>query len=212
MSDKITDKEIELATRANELREEATRPDFPGGGLLSMASKFLAGKISRVLIMFVLSLYICFHAWQGFNDVPQMLADLTTKQAEAGKAIAEANALGAKIGAETVARATLEAELSNLQAEARTADADAKAQAAIVNGATVRVQTIRAEIAKTQAEADAARAEADALLQNIGGSPAAVAQKRAEVEQLESEVDSTIETLKFSVQTSLKIVNDPMFR
>ena len=40
-------------------------------------------------------------------DVNQKLADLTAKQSEAGKAIAEANALGGKIGDETIARAII---------------------------------------------------------------------------------------------------------
>lgn len=212
MKDNITDKELKLAARIDDLHEDAARPEFSGGGLLSMASGFLFGKVSRGLIAAALILFIGFHAWQGFNDVPQKLADLTAKQSEAGKAIAEANALGGKIGDKTIARATLEAELSKLQSDAQTAEADAEAQATIVNGATVRLQTIRADIAKTQAEADAAKAEADAQLQIITGIPAAIAQKQAEVEQAEASLAAKIQGDIFAIKTDLNVMNDPFFQ
>ncbi len=150
-----------------------------------------------------LTIFIAYHGWTALNSAQQLVADLQTKRAEAGQAIAEANALNGKAGYETMARATLEAELKKTQEQAAAARADADAQNAVINGASMRLATIRAELEKTQAEAAQAKADADAQNQTIDGLPAAVAQKKAEVETAEEKVNREIAKHRYVVQQML---------
>lgn len=200
MSNEPTEKELKLAARVNELGDAAARPTLGDGGLFAAAVKFLMSRVSRGMMAAALSIFIAFHAWEAFNELQQLTAELQTKRAEAGKMIAELVALNGMSGNGTVARATLEAELQKTQEQAAAAAADAAAQNEIVNGASMRLQTLRAEIAKTQAEADAAKAEADAQTQSIDGMPAAIAQKKAEVETQEENVKGEVESHKLIVQ------------
>jgi chromosome segregation ATPase len=200
MADEPTEKELKLAARVNELDDAAAQPVLGDGGLFAAAVKFLMSRVSRGMMAAALSIFIAFHAWEAINEAQQSMSELQTKRGEAGKAIAEANALNAMIGNTTIARATLEAELKKTQEQAAAAEADAAAQNEIVNGASIRLQTLRAEIEKTRAEADAAKAEADAQTQIIDGLPANVAQKKAEVETAESEVAKKITTYKYVVR------------
>ncbi len=203
MTGEPTEKELKLAARVNELDDAAAQPVLGDGGLFAAAVKFLMSRVSRGMMAAALSIFIAFHAWEAINEAQQSMSELQTKRAEAGKAIAEANALNAMTGNTTIARATLEAELKKTQEQAAAAEADAAAQNEIVNGASMRLQTLRAEIEKTKAEADAAKAEADAQMQIIDGLPAAVAQKKAEVETAEAKVQSEIETHRLLVKQGI---------
>jgi hypothetical protein len=204
MSDKITENELKLADRVNELSDAAARPVVGGGGILAAAANFLMQRVSRGLIIAALTVFIAYHGWEAYNGSQQALADLRTKRAEAGTAIAEANALNAKTKAGTLALANMKAELERLQQQAAETQAKGDADNTIVNDQTVKLQTIRAEIDKTKAEAQAAGVEAAAQLQKINGLPAAVAQKKAEVETAEAEARSEIQSHKYLVLESLK--------
>ncbi len=200
MTTSPTEDELKLATRVNDLEDQAAQPVLGDGGLFAAAVKFLMSRTSRGMTAAALSIFIAFHAWVGFNQSQQLMAQLQIKSAEADKAAAEAIALKSITGGSTIARATLEAELKKTQELAAAAEADAAAQNAIINGASMRLQTLRAEIQKTRAESDAAKFEADAQMQIIDGLPAAIAQKKAEVETAESAVAKEIETDKFLVR------------
>jgi hypothetical protein len=204
MADKITDKELKLAERVNDLSDAAARPVIGGGGLFADAANFLMRRVSRGLIMAALTIFIAYHGWEAYNGSLQALADLQTKRAEAGTAIAEANALNAKTKEGKLALANMKAELDRLQQQAAETQAKADADNTILNDQTVKLQTIRAEIDKTKAEAQAARVEADAQLQKINGLSANVAQKKAEVETAEAEAQAEIQIHKNVVQESLK--------
>jgi chromosome segregation ATPase len=204
MADKITDKELKLAERVDDLSDAAARPVIGGGGLLAAAANFLMQRVSRGLMMAALTIFIAYHGWEAYNGSLQALADLQTKRAEAGTAIAEANALNAKTKAGTLALANMKAELDRLQQQAAETQAKADADNTIINDQSVKLQTIRAEIDKTKAEAQAARVEADAQLQKINGLSANVAQKKAEVETAEAEAQAEIQIHKNVVQESLK--------
>jgi hypothetical protein len=207
MADNITDKELKLAERVNDLSDAAARPVIGGGGLLAAAANFLMQRVSRGLIMAGLTIFIAYHGWEAYNGSLQALADLQTKRAEAGTIIAEATALNAKTKTGTLALANMKVELDRLQQQAAETQAKADADNTIINDESVKLQTIRAEIDKTKAEAQAARVEADAQLQKINGLPAAVAQKKAEVETAEGEAKAKIEAHKFMVKTAI----DPMW-
>jgi chromosome segregation ATPase len=162
---------------------------------------FISAHVPPVLIQAALVVFLGYHAWDYYNRAQQMVAQVESKQAEAVKAQAEADALNKKIGEETVVLATLKAELQKTQADAATAAAEAAAQGASVKGGTVRLATLRAELETTQAEGAKAQAEADAQTQIIDGLPAAVAQKKAEVEKAEAEARAAIEAHGWKVRS-----------
>lgn len=193
MTDKITDKELELAAHVNELSDAAERPVVAGGGLLAAATNFLMRRVSRGILAALLVVFCFYHGWEAYNGSLQNLADLQTKRAEAGSAIAEATALNAKTERETLALASMRADLAKLEQQAAAAQVEADAQNTVIGEASVKLLTLRAEIDKARAEALAAKVEADAQLQKINGLPAAVAQKKAEVETAEEEVRAQIE-------------------
>ncbi len=203
MNEKVTDKELELAARANDLNDAAARPIVAGGGLLSAAANFLMQRVSRGLMMAALTVFIAYHGWEAYNGSLQALADLQTKRAEAGTAIAEATALRAQTKAGTLALANMKAELERLQQQAAETQAKADADNTVINNQTVKLQTIRAEIDKTKADAQTARVEANAQMQMIDNMPAATAQKKAEVETLEQKVRNSIENHHLMVQMAI---------
>lgn len=205
MADEITEKELKLAARVNELSDAAERPVVTGGGLLSAASNFLMRRVSRGIMTAFLVVFSFYHGWEAYNGSLQNLADLQKKRAEAGSAIAEATALNAKTDRETLALGGMRAELVKLEQEAAAAQAEADAQNTVIGEASVKLQTLRAEIDKTRAEAQAAQVEADAQLQKIDGLPAAVQQKKAEVETAEAEAVAEIQRHKLVVQMGLQI-------
>jgi hypothetical protein len=205
MSDNITDKELKLAERVNELSDAAARPAVAGGGLFAAASNFLMRRVSRGLMTAALTVFIAYQGWEAYNGSLQALADVQAKRAEAGTAIAEANALNAKMDASSVAFASMKAELEKLQQQAAATQADADAQNSVIGDSTVKLQTLRAEIEKTQAEARAAKVEADAQMQKIDGLSAAVAQKKAEVETAEAAAVAEVERHRLVVSQGLQI-------
>src|SRR5580704_10044553 len=103
MADKITDKELKLADRVNELSDAAARPVVTGGGLFAQAVNFLMRHVSRGIITTALIVFIAYHGFEAFNGAVQAMADLQAKRAEVGTTIAEAEALSTKIDGETVA-------------------------------------------------------------------------------------------------------------
>jgi vacuolar-type H+-ATPase subunit I/STV1 len=198
-----TKKELELAERVNDLGDAAARPVVAGGGLLSAAANFLMRRVSRGIMTAALTVFITYHGWEAFNGSLQAMADLQSKRAEAGTAIAEANALNAKTGGSSLALASMKAELEKVQQQAAALQAEADAQNAMIGDATVKLRTLRAEIDKTKADAQTAKVEADAEMQMIGNTPANVAQKKAEVETLEQKVRSSIEGHHLMVQMAI---------
>jgi hypothetical protein len=203
VADQITENELKLAERVNELSDAAARPVVAGGGLFAAAGNFLMRRLSRGLIMAALAVFIAYHGWEAYNGSLQAFADLQAKRAEAGTAIAEANALNAKTKAGTLALANMKAELEKLQHQAAETQAKADADNTIINDQTVKLQTIRAEIDKTEAAAQTARTDAAALQQEINGMPASVAQKKAEVETVEAEADAEIKRHALAVRQGL---------
>lgn len=211
MTEKITDKELELAARVNDLSDAAARPVVTGGGLFAQTANFLMRRVSRGMMTTALIFFIGYHGWEAFNGALQSMADLQAKRAEAGMAVSEATALNTKTKNGTVAVDSMQSEIERLQQQAAATQAEADAQNAMIGDGTLKLQTIRAEIAKTKAEAQAAKAEADAQLQMIGNMPAAVAQKKAEVETAEAELDGYIQQEKQFMQNKIRIINDPFF-
>jgi hypothetical protein len=209
MSDKITDTELKLADRINELSDAAARPVVAGGGMFAAATNFLVRRVSRGLMMAALTVFIAYHGWEAYNGSLQALADLQAKRAETGTAIAEATALNAKTKDGKLALANMKAELERLQEQAAETQAKADADNTIINNQTVKLQTLRAEIAKTEADAQAAKVEADAQTQSIDGMPAAVAQKQAEVQTAEAEAFAAIQHHKSVVSIWLRNLNSP---
>lgn len=207
MSNEPTKKELQLAARVNELDDAAARPVLGDGGLFAAAVKFLMSRVSRGMVAAVLAIFIAFHAWEAFNDSQQWTAELQSKRAEAGKAIAEAGALNKKAGEETTERATRIAEMRKIQAEADAAQAEADAATHSVDGVPARLAQLRAELEQKRADADRAQAEANAALQEINGIPAAVVQKRADVAAAEAEAKSETENIRLM----LRYATDPDF-
>jgi hypothetical protein len=205
VADQITENELKLAERVNDLSDAAARPVVAGGGLFAAAGNFLMQRVSRGLIMAALAVFIAYHGWEAYNGSLQALANLQAKRAEAGTAIAEATALNAKTKAGTLALANMKAELERLQQQAAETQAKADADNTIINDQTVKLQTIRAEIDKTKAVAQTAGADAAALQQKINGMPASVAQKKAEVETAEAEADAEIQRHRLVVRKGLEI-------
>ncbi len=195
-------RELELAVRVNELDDAAMRPPVGGIGVVGAAVNFLMGRVPRGIVMAALTIFIAYHGWTAFNSAQQLMADLRTKQAEAGQAEAEAVAQTGATGQGTIARANLEAELKRTQAQAAAAKADADAQNAIISGASVRLVTLRAELEKTQAEAQQAKADADAQTQIIDGMTMAVAQEKADVAALEAEAQNETANVRLLMSTA----------
>jgi cell division protein FtsB len=190
MSDKITENELKLADRVNELSDAAARPVVTGGGLFAQAVNFLMRRVSRGIMTTALIVFIAYHGFEAFNGALQAMADLQGKRAEVGATIAEEKALNTKVDGETVAVRTMKAEIDRLEQQAAATQAQADAENAKIGDGTVSLQKLRAEIAKTKAEAQEAKAQADAQTQTLNGMPVAVAQKQADVAQLEGEVKS----------------------
>jgi cell division protein FtsB len=196
MSGDITDKELELAAKVNDLSDAAARPVVTGGGLFAQAGNFLMRRVSRGIITAVLMVFIAYHGWEAFNGSQQALAKLKSTRADAGAAVAKATALNTR----TMALDNKRAEIEKLKQQAAAIQVEADAQRTIVGDSTVKLQTLRAEISKTKAEAQAAKIEADAQMQIIGNMPANVAQKKAEVETLEEKAKAIIAALKQQVE------------
>jgi hypothetical protein len=188
MADKITENELKLADRVNELNDAAALPVVTGGGLFAQVANFLMRRVSRGMILTALIVFVLYHGFEAYNGVSQGVSDLQQKRADVGKATAEAQALNAKIGGDSVALANMKAEIEKQEQQAAEIRVKADADNTYVDDATVKLQSIRAEIDKTKAEAKAAKAEADAQLQLVDGLPLAVQQKKAEVETLEAQV------------------------
>lgn len=146
MTPEPTEKELQLAERVNDLSDAAARPVVAGGGLLSAAANFLMRRVSRGMMTAALTVFIAYQGWEAFNGSLQAMAELQNKRAEAGAAIAEANALNAKTGGVTLEVARLKAELEKLQQQAAATQADADAQNASIGDATVKLQTLRGMI------------------------------------------------------------------
>ena len=211
MADKMTEAELELAKRVNDLRDAVERPAVAGGGFFAQAANFLMRRVSRGMITAALTVFVAYHGWETFNGSLQAMADLQNKRAEAGAAIAEANAQNSKAGSTTIAVANMQAEIDRLQQQAAATQAEADAQNTTIGDSTVKLQTIRAEIAKTNAEAQMAQIEADAQTQLVNGMPAAIAQKKAEVETAEASLQVKIAAKFGFMQNSIRIANDPVF-
>jgi hypothetical protein len=205
MADDITDKELKLAERVNDLSDAAARPVVAGGGLLAAATNFLMRRVSRGIMTAALTVFIAYQGWEAFNGSLQAMADLQIKRAEAGQMAAEAIAINDKTGNSSLILKNMEAELDKLQQQAAAASADADAQNAIIGDASMKLQTLRANLDKTQQEARSAKALADALTQKIDGMPAAVAQKKAEVETAEAEAVAEIQRHRLMVSQGLQI-------
>jgi hypothetical protein len=212
MSDKITENELKLADRVNELSDAAARPVVGGGGLLPAAANFLMRRVSRGMMTTALVVFIAFQGFEAFNGVVQAMADLQAKRAEVGTTIAEAEALNTKVDGETVAVRSMKAEIDRLEQQAAATQAEANAQNTIIEDGTIKLQTLRAEITKTKAEAQAAKVEADAQTQLINGMPAAVAQKQAEVETAEADLEGKIAARRQFMQNNIRMLNDPVFQ
>jgi cell division protein FtsB len=192
MSDKITENELKLADRVNELSDAAARPVVMGGGLFAQAANFLMRRVSRGIMTTALIVFIAYHGFEAFNGAIQAMADLQQKRAEVGTATAEAKALNAKIAGDSVALATMKNEIDKLEQQAAEVQAKADADNTFMGDATIKLQSIRAEIDKTKAEAKSAKTEADAQLQMIDGLSVAVQQKKAEVETLEEKAKAVL--------------------
>jgi hypothetical protein len=205
MTDKITDKELKLADRINELSDAESRPVVTGGGLFAQAVNFLMRRVSRGIIATALIIFISYHGFEAFNGALQSMADLQTKRAEVGQTVAEANALRAKIGTDTLALGQMKAELEKTEQEAIATQAEADAQNNNIGDESVKLQTLRAEIERTKAEAQAAKAEADAQLQKIAGLPLIIQQKKSEVETAEAEMAAEVERHRLLVKQGLEI-------
>ena len=203
MASEPTDKELELAARVNELDDAALRPVVAGSGLLAAAANFLMSRVSRWIMVTLLTVVIAYHGWGALNSAQQLMADLRTKQAEVGQAQAEAVALTTKVHDATIARATLEADLQRTQGQAAAAKADADAQNANIGDVSMRLARVRAELEKTKAEADQAKADAGALTQEINGMPMAVAQEQADVAALEAEAKKEIATVRLVMSVGI---------
>jgi len=201
MSDKITDNELKLADRVNELSDAAARPVVTGGGLFAQAANFLMRRVSRGMMTTALIVFIAYHGFETFNGALQAMADLQAKRAEVGTTIAEAEALNTKVDGETVAVRTMKAEIDRLEQQAAATQAAADAQNAMIGNGTIKLQTILAEIAKTKAEAQEAKAQADAQMMLVNNMPAAVAQKTAEVAKLMGEAQKEAAGLRLFLRT-----------
>jgi hypothetical protein len=211
MADDITDKELKLAERVNDLSDAAARPVVAGSGLLSAAVNFLTRRVSRGMMMAALTVFVAYHGWQAFNGSLQALADLQMKRAEAGTARAEANSVNTKTKNGTVILDSMKAEIDRLQQQAAATQAEADAANATIGDGTVKLQTLRAELDKTLAEAKAAKVEADAQMQKIDGMPAVVAQKKAEVETAEAALEADVAAQRKFMQNNIRMLNDQFF-
>jgi len=210
MTSEPTNKELELAARANELADAAALPTGASGGILGQAVNFLMGHVTRGILTAGLAVFIAYHAWAAFNDSQQMVADLQTKRAEVGQAQAEAAALNKKVADTTTAQKTLEAELKKTQADADAAQADAAAATHSVDGMSARVRQLRAELEQKQADAKSAKADAAAALQLFNGVEVAIAQKQAEVASAEATARMKVAGIKQQFGWLLK-VRDPNY-
>jgi hypothetical protein len=202
MSDKITDKELKLADRVNELSDAAARPVVTGGGLFAQAVNFLVRRVSRGIMTTALIVFIAYHGFEAFNGALQGMADLQGKRAEVGATIAEEKALNTKVDGETVAVRTMKAEIDRLEQQAAATQAQADAENAKIGNGTVSLQKLRAEIAKTKAEAQEAKAQADAQMMIVNDMPINVAQKKADVALLLGEVQKEVQSFRIMMEGS----------
>ncbi len=220
MSDKISDKELQLAVRVNELNDAAALPGAVGGGLLGAAANFLLRRVSRGFIAACLLMFTAYHGWEAFNGALQSTATLQNKRAERDQAIARANAYNTTDGeGHALALQTMLAEIEKVKAQAAATQAEADAQNAKIGDSTVRLRTMREEIANTQAEAKTAAFEANAQTQLIDNMPAAVALKKAEVETLEQQAQAALAKqveqvgiLKFGLKNAAEICSGGLSR
>jgi hypothetical protein len=192
MSDKITENELKLADRVNELSDAAALPVVTGGGMFAQAVNFLMLRVSRGMMTTALIAFIAYHGFEAFNGAVQTMADLQQKRAEVGTTVAEVKALNAQIGGDSVALATMKNEIDKLEQQAAEIQAKADADNTVMDDTTIKLQSIRAEIDKAKADAKAAKTEADAQLQMIGGMSVIVQQKKAEVETLEEKAKAVL--------------------
>ncbi|MHB8267476.1 hypothetical protein [Bradyrhizobium sp.] len=199
MSSELTDKEKALAGQVAALQDAPARPRIQGGGLVGETLNFISAHVPPVLIKIALVVFLGYHAWDYYNRAQQMVAEVESKQGEAAKFKADADAIYNRIGADSAELAKLKAELTRLRAEGDTAKADYEAQATIIDGVPLRLATVKAEIENTSSEASKAQYELDASKQTIDGMPFTVAQKKAEVEALEAKARAAIENMKLNV-------------
>jgi hypothetical protein len=202
MSDNITDKELKLADRVNELSDAAARPVVTGGGLFAQAVNFLMRRVSRGMMTTALIVFIAYHGFEALNGAVQAMADLQGKRAEVGTTIAEAESLNTKVDGETVIVRSMKAEIDRLEQQAAATQAEADAQNASIGDGTIKLQTLRAEIAKTKAEAQEAKAQADAQMMIVNNMPVAAAQKKADVALLMGEVQKEVQGFRIMMQSS----------
>jgi chromosome segregation ATPase len=197
MMSKLTEKEMALAGRVIALQDTSARPRINGGGMMGETLNFISARVPPTLVQIALVVFLGYHAWDYYSRAQQMVAEVESKQGEAEKFKADADAINNRIGADSAALAGLKADLKRLQAEGETAKAESEAQAKLINGVPLRLATVRAEIETLKFEGQKAQEVADAQNETVsGGITRAVAQRSAEIAALNAENRKLIQTLR----------------
>jgi len=197
----LSEKEIALAGRVIALQDSSTRPRINGGGMMGETLNFISGRVPPALVKIALVVFLGYHAWDYYNRAQQLVAEVESKQGEAEKIKADADAINNRIGADSAALASLKAELKRLQAEGETARADSEGQAKLINGVPLRLATVRAEIETLKFEGQKAQEVADAQNEIVsGGVTRAVAQRSAEIAAVNAESRKLIQTLQMRMK------------
>ena len=200
MPDNLTDREKQLALRANRLRVAGHRPVIVGGGLFGDLVNFLTSNVPIWVIRSSLLILIAYHAWLYDGKARQMLAETETADREAIRQETEAKAVRQKLGVETTAAmAKVLADLEKIEADTAKATAEVEAQGHVQDGASARLRILQAEIELAEAERKKAQAELDAQQRLIGNVPILIRQKRAELETLKAEVQNDIGVLRLII-------------